>query len=338
MKRVVQAVATYVRRNPLLARLAFNLLPSLNVRVPKTSVGPLFINLRQHRRFWLRSPFETEELMLGGLRRLTNPGDVVYDIGANIGLYVRFLDQGLLPSTIYAFEPMRGNRDYLVENVKIALTDVDVRILPFALSDRDGQERMQVDDVMSASAVLDSVTKGAASEGRQKFHLEPKFEIVEVARLDTALARESLKVPNVLKIDVEGAEASVLRGAAQTLKEFEPNLAIELHGLDCARDVFEILDGLNYHMSSHFRVSPDRPDEREYRPVTRREVEQLKGKYDMHYLFASTSEELLADPVEPYMPDTHEPFVRKDSLAPAYEPKGDRIESRKDSATRHGEH
>ena len=121
---------------------------------------------------------------------LTNieTGDTFYDIGAHAGLYSALVGQKI-ERTIAAFEPYPPNvrrlRRYLRWN------DVDAEIYPYALSDSE---------IDSANLAGDIVQ-------------------VDTRIGDDLVQSERLSPPDVVKIDVEGAELSVLRGLEQTLKE-----------------------------------------------------------------------------------------------------------------------
>lgn len=70
--------------------------------------------------------------------------------------------------------------------------------------------------------------------------------------LDSFCAREGL-TPDVIKIDVEGAEGMVLRGAAEILRRFRPILVISTHpywlpASESADELFEVLAGYGYHV------------------------------------------------------------------------------------------
>src|SRR5437016_14508220 len=96
--------------------------------------------------------------MFGAMKRLIRPGDVSYDVGANVGLYARFMADVFGAAQVFAFEPMRDNSELLTANAKLSTTNASkIRVLKLALGDRDDQELLQVDDMMSASAVLDRV-------------------------------------------------------------------------------------------------------------------------------------------------------------------------------------
>lgn len=68
---------------------------------------------------------------------------------------------------------------------------------------------------------------------------------VNADTLDAIVAREGIPHPDLLKIDVEGAEANVLRGAAEVLKS-RPHLVIETHGAAVERECVEVLAPLGY--------------------------------------------------------------------------------------------
>lgn len=211
-------------------------------------IGRFRVRLGRDRRFWLRHPLTHERWALGGLERMIRPGDVVYDIGANLGLYARFMVQAFGASRVVAFEPMRGNLGDLEANLRLGGVADRVRVFPMALADREGEELLQTDDVASGAAVLDRVTKGDACESRRNYGMPARTERVRVVPLDALVARESLPPPSVMKIDVEGAEGLVLRGAKETILRHRPRLVIELHGPSTAREVIPLLEDWGYVM------------------------------------------------------------------------------------------
>ena len=203
-------------------RLALVVIPDITVPIKVHPIGWMTIRLKQHRLFWTRDFLTREAFMLGALKRLIRPGDVVYDVGANIGLYTRFIAH-FGASRIIAFEPKAENRKLLSLNV----VGLPVEIIPLALADRDGEEDFQVDNVWSYTGVLNRVAGGLPSVGRRYYGLPPLVERVSVARLD---GLQHLSPPNLIKFDVEGAEALVLGGANRSLQQHRPRLVIEMHG------------------------------------------------------------------------------------------------------------
>ena len=98
-------------------------------------------------------------------------------------------------------------------------------------------------------------------------------------------AEEGLPLPDVMKIDVEGAEPLLLRGAAGLLRERRPKLVVELHGAAVAREVITLLDGFGYACAA--TVSP-RIHASGYGPVDLSTLPQVKGLYDVHFLVAAS--------------------------------------------------
>lgn len=211
-------------------------------------LGAFAFRLRRHRWMMGEKPFEGghHASTLAMFRALIRPGDVVYDIGANIGYYTRFIARDLGASRIVCFEPMTENADLLEQNIKLGKHENIARVFRLALSDHDGQELLQVDDVMGGTAVLDQVSGGKPSEAREHLGLGPKTQSIRVARLDDLVKQENLPPPGMIKIDTEGAEALVLGGAMETLKAHRPRLAIALHGPEPTTKVLTLLGSLNY--------------------------------------------------------------------------------------------
>ncbi|HEY0306637.1 MAG TPA: FkbM family methyltransferase [Acidobacteriaceae bacterium] len=263
------------------------------------SIGKMTIRLRQHRMFWLRPPLIFEGFMLGCMQRLVHKDDVVYDIGANIGLYSRFLTQIFHASNVYAFEPMESNRALLAENLRNGGCAQKVTIVPCAVGNEDGFCDFQVDDLTSNSGTLDAVTHGEPSQSRHQYGLPPSTVRVEVVRLDTFIATKGVPPPNVIKMDVEGAEALALEGARSLLLQHGPLLIIELHGAEVACQVLQVLWSVNYHCFGYFMQNGINA----YKQFTPADLPSITGRYTTHFLVASPNEAILLQPIADYVAD-----------------------------------
>lgn len=135
--------------------------------------------------------------MLATLR----PDDILYDIGANIGLLA--LHAARECQTV-AFEPDPAFFARLQRNLQLN-PSIYVDLLPVAISDTDGTATLFTDGVEGNSPSL--------------VHQRGEEDAVEV-RVETldALARGALPTPTVLKLDTEGAEVLALRGAKRLLR------------------------------------------------------------------------------------------------------------------------
>lgn len=151
---------------------------------------------------------------------LASPGDTVLDIGANFGLYSRFLSARVgSGGKVMAFEPLPPMAEVLRNNVqKLGLSNVEVR--QQALSDSLGLVSMSVpqyegggDNFYEAQIISDR-------EGDFK---------VETNTLDHLFEQEGVR-PSFLKIDVEGHEEEVVRGGMKMLHALRPKLFIEVNG------------------------------------------------------------------------------------------------------------
>ncbi len=284
------------RSTPWLGRLVLKSIPDLRWRIDVHPVGKFAIRLRQHRMFWLRPPLVHEGFMLGSLQRLLREGDVVYDIGANIGLYSRFMVQVFKASRVYAFEPMPNNCAMIAENLKLGGCAEKVTIVPSAIGDQDGTTDFQVDSLTSNSGALNAVTQGKASASHSQYGLPATVATVRAARLDTLLETQDFRQPDVIKLDVEGAEAMALEGARHLLSQHRPRLAIELHGAAVGRRVLEILWSLNYHCFGYLEVN----GAARYKELVRADLESIVELYSLHFLVASTRASDLVQPIEDF--------------------------------------
>jgi len=291
--RVLRPIAFWLRTRPRLGRVALRLVPNVVVRIRIPEIGPFLIRLRQHRYYWLRDPLVTEREPFAILRAMTRTDDVVYDVGANIGLYTR-LFANLGAGEIVAFEPVASNLQLYRRNVALGGIEQRVRCLPLALSDRDEEGQFQLDDVQSTSGTLNRVTGGAAAEGRRNLGLAPKTERVLCRTVDSLVAAAEVPPPDLIKVDVEGAEGLVLAGGLKVLATHRPRLLVELHGAEVARAVAERLLDLGY--TCRGAVVPE-IDPSGFTTVSRALLPKIRGLYDLHFLAASMNPDDLPDAV-----------------------------------------
>lgn len=145
------------------------------------------------------------------------PGDHVWDIGANLGLYTaKFSERVGLDGSVCAFEPAPACFQQLLE-----LELRNLRLFNVALGDSDTtMPFFIVDDPLGSTHGLADTVNAARAETID----------VRVARGDTIRREEHLPVPSVIKIDVEGYEEEVIAGLLDTLRE--PNcrsVFVEVH-------------------------------------------------------------------------------------------------------------
>jgi len=158
---------------------------------------------------------EKEPETINWIESLFKPGDIFYDIGANVGAY-SFVAWAVAHGdcAVYAFEPSFSTYAALNHNILLNHCQEKVVSLQVILSN----------ETKLTTLNYSQVTPGAASHGLgdadgengQRFH--PEFiQSIPSYRLDDIIKQFSLRIPNHIKIDVDGAEYSVLQGAMETL-------------------------------------------------------------------------------------------------------------------------
>jgi FkbM family methyltransferase len=168
------------------------------------------------------------------LRRHVAPGAVVFDVGANIGFFSLLSARLAGPAgRVVAFEPVPRNAAGVRANAALnGLATIEVR--ECAVAQRSGQAEISVPTELSWSHLTD--------HGR---HPDTQLVIpVPVIVLDEEISAGRLAVPDVVKIDVEGAEAAVLDGLRRTLADHDVTVICELHGSNV--DVLELAGELGY--------------------------------------------------------------------------------------------
>jgi FkbM family methyltransferase len=163
-------------------------------------------------------PQDYEERVHGALQSAIHQGDVVWDVGANVGVYTEQFchwvgDRGW----VVAFEPFAGACDA----IRRRLPDCAwVQIENIALGDAD----MTAKFVTGADSTENHLVNEADATG------DPDGAVaVTVARGDTFAAR-CARLPNVIKVDVEGFEQEVLTGLGETLRSPEVrSVLVEVH-------------------------------------------------------------------------------------------------------------
>jgi FkbM family methyltransferase len=165
------------------------------------------------------------------------PGDVVIEVGANIGSHTVGLAKHVGPQgRVIAFEPQRLVFQTLCANVALnSLENVDCYWS--ALGSEDG-----VIAVPEANPNQENNFGGISLLGSEEGHR------VVCSTLDRFI---SLPQVRLIKIDVEGMEADVIRGGIQLLQKFKPFLYVENDRLDKSEALMQLIHSLGYRMFWH---------------------------------------------------------------------------------------
>ncbi|WP_210200106.1 FkbM family methyltransferase [Bradyrhizobium sp. ARR65] len=155
------------------------------------------------------------------IREWVDTDAVVWDIGANLGLFAFPAALKVRSGRVYAFEPDLELASNLIRSLRLSQNrNLKLSVMSVAISNKDGAAPFQISKFSRALNKLQSVGKW-----RETFIVPEETRSVPTMRIDT-LAR-SLAAPTVLKIDVGGAETEVLHGGEQTIGTVRPNILIE---------------------------------------------------------------------------------------------------------------
>jgi FkbM family methyltransferase len=164
-----------------------------------------------------------ERSTVATLQRLVKPGDVVFDIGANIGAHTLGLARSAGPTgQVYAFEPSAFAFEKLKCNLALNPA-LEAHTLP-----------LQVFLVaQSAERIRGEIYASWPLDGDASVHPKHRGRLVTTDgavtdTLDQFVGRQGIDRLNLIKLDVDGHELPVLRGGLKVLKRFRPILVMEM--------------------------------------------------------------------------------------------------------------
>jgi FkbM family methyltransferase len=175
------------------------------------------IDWQRHRGF-IYGTWEPD--VVSAMSEMVRPGWVAVDVGAHIGYFALILARLVGPEGfVFAFEPVPGNFHALEENLSLNQI-AHVQAINKAVFDKSGQLELNVLD----GAGLPDHASIDGSRGVRSV-------TVESISLDEFFAQRKRPI-NFLKMDVEGAEGSVLQGARKLIETDHPLMEIEIHYFD----------------------------------------------------------------------------------------------------------
>jgi FkbM family methyltransferase len=167
-------------------------------------------------------------LILGGMYSIpechVEAGDIVFDVGAYFGFFsYHAVQKG--GKEVYAFEP----NPYVFEILKKNAEMWSDKIKPYqlALSDRNGE----ADLFISKELGVDSTILENRENSLLKFKKYNKKVKVKTMTLDSFVKEYNVERVDFIRIDAEGSERDIIKGAKETIKKFKPRMAIAAYHL-----------------------------------------------------------------------------------------------------------
>lgn len=202
---------------------------------------PLFVSPDARLAYLFQSLGRAERRLLEWARELVGPGEIVWDIGANCGVF-GFASAVLAgPSgTVVAVEPDPFLADLMTRSRDaLGAHEASVEVVRAAAAEKAGRSHFHVSARGRAASWLAGSHPSTQASGARA------ATQVEVVTLDGLLAGR--RPPTVVKIDVEGSEARVLAGAERLLGEIRPTLLIEVSS-HAAERVGRLLKANHYQL------------------------------------------------------------------------------------------
>ncbi len=169
---------------------------------------------------------------------LCNNSNIIFDVGANTGIY-SIVAASLRPtSKIFSFEPVERIYEKFQSNILIN-NFLNIQAEKFALSDKNG--------VSILYDFLGDIPLNATLNN--KWHSESDARVekkIKTKRLDDFIDENQIKNIDLMKIDVELHEPEVLKGMGKYLEKFKPTMLIEIFNQDMWNQIQEIVGNINY--------------------------------------------------------------------------------------------
>jgi len=190
---------------------------------------------------WAGSNFHEQEL-----RKYFNISEGTFiDIGANIGKFSIIMGKKIDDKgKVLAIEPHPENFKILQRNIELNNLK-NVTTLNLACSNKKGNLQLFLDE--DGTGGHSTIKSKKTRAGNNKIW-------VKAETLDTIIKKEKIKKVNLIKIDVEGAEAEVLKGAIKILKKSHPKIIFEAWDEQYLKKVKEVLKPFNYKIK---KIAPE---------------------------------------------------------------------------------
>ncbi|MGQ9721539.1 MAG: FkbM family methyltransferase, partial [Candidatus Jordarchaeum sp.] len=189
----------------------------------------------------IREPLSTQMM-----KRIIKDDDVIIDIGANLGYYALLEAKFARNGKVFAIEPVPSNVDLLIKNTKLNKYS-NIKIFQYAIGDKNGKEKMYISNKSNWA----SLTK--ISDTNIINVLD-----VPVITLDTFVKRFVDKYPTLVRMDVEGYEYNIIKGAKKLLESNKPlRLFIEFHPHLISKDkimyILHIMEKNNFKIEAIYK-------------------------------------------------------------------------------------
>ncbi len=174
--------------------------------------------LRLPARYYKYFPQDYEKENFIFFKKVYKQGFTSIDVGAHIGIFSIYM-QKLTGGKVYSFEPTPGTITVLKQTIELNNAVEKIEIVEAAVSDKSGKALLNIDP--QPVSVSNSLVQYERTANLQQCE-------VEIISLDDFVSKRGLKI-DFIKMDAEGAELDVLKGAHHTLATQHPIIILALH-------------------------------------------------------------------------------------------------------------
>jgi len=190
---------------------------------------------------------------------LTLRTPVIWDVGGHIGYHALGFAAGRPAATVLSFEPNPANlarlRTNLQRNADLAAR---IDVLPMAVADRSGELTLVASDDVDGGDSSCSFLSGSDTPFSDTTYDTFARTTVAVRTIDELAYGGTHPAPSLIKVDVEGAELMVLRGASRTIGRVGPAWLIEVHTIGLMFEIDALLHSAGYRLRLLAEHTPSR--------------------------------------------------------------------------------
>ena len=231
----------------MLKDIAYKILDVLMLgRGIKVNISGIELRLPTRYYKYYEKQYEKDSIMR--MRKLIQPKETVLDIGAQMGLMTKlFSDLVGLEGKVYSFEPTPSTYRLLQKTISINHLSQVVSVNK-AVAEKEGKTNFNI---------FETEASAGNSLAINTSKLQTKAIEVDLISVDGFVSEKPIDKVEFIKIDTEGAELAVLKGAEKTIQRDRPNILLALHPKmlnnlgDSLEDVFDLCAAHRYNISYH---------------------------------------------------------------------------------------
>ncbi len=175
------------------------------------------------------------------VKKFLKPSSVIFDVGANIGIFSIYTASLDTTNKIYAFEPVRNTYEILKKNISSYQN-----IIPFEKALGNHHTSAQIRTSSSYTSVSRIQDEKIDSEWDTKKITFDGYEEIEITTIDEVMKEQHIPRLDFLKIDTEGYEMAVLEGAKETIQAHTPVISLSAyHRLNDKKNIPDYILSLN---------------------------------------------------------------------------------------------